>query len=1224
MRILSIRLKNLNSLVGEWQLDLTAAAYSSEGIFAITGPTGAGKSTLLDALSLALYGQTPRLGRITSSDNEVMSRQTGECFAEVTFATTKGQFRCHWGQHRARKSPDGALQNAGHELSELDTGKILCKSLKEVPKAVEEVTGMDFERFTRSMLLAQGGFAAFLKAAPNERAPILEQITGTDIYSQISIRVHERFTQEKQQLQSLLDELAGMKMLSSEEVEQKTQALTQQQKAAENQQQQIKISQQALGWLEGLERLHQEQQVLQQQAAQLAQQQADFAPQEQRLQQASQALELAADGAELKAQRNAIAQNRARLQQVQGALPATQNRVQQSTAQLHQAKTEQQQAQQQLEDSQPLLQQVRALDTRLQALQEPLQRTLARLIEHQQKQTQQHSLLTQLEQQKNQRLERLNELEGLLQHSAMDAELTSQLQGLKQRFSSLRQDQQLQADYHHQLNNLQADRARLQQELQHHQQHQAQHQADLQHQHLLLQQNENNRLQLLQNQSLPDLRQQERELAERLKAMQQLLERLHSHQGYQQQLAQLQAQQTQLLAEVAESQQALEQLQTQQQSKTETRDLLEQQQMLLSRIASLEEARQQLQPDEACPLCGATEHPFVEHRPPSPDESSQRLLQLREELHQLQQQHQRLHQQNARQQADYQAAARRRAELEAEQQQLLRQISPLTQQLQLPDAFDPLNNLLPGLIQTNQQQQTQLSQRLLQLEQLQETREQLLQQQQAAADQIQQDQNTQAQMEARIKALRDKHQWLQEQLEPLQNRLLASTQALEQALLPYGLSLNSGQGVEQLQSTLQQRLDLWQKRQQEHTEQQHQLQQLQHQQISPALEQLKHLDASITLLLAEQQQLQDQQQQLLTARAQLFGDQQPDELEQKLKNQLNACTRQLDIASQQLREAETQLQQLTTQERTLQQALQEQGEKLQQTQDVFNRQLQALGFDDEATWQAACLPEAERKALAEQQQALQKRQIELQSRQRHNQQTLEAEQSKQLTTETLPALQQQLQEQQQVYQQLLDTLGGLKQELKANENLRLQQQQRLLAIAKQQQERDRWQLLHSLIGSADGKKFRNFAQGLTFELLVRHANQQLSKMTDRYLLERDAQEPLELQVLDNYQAGELRSTKNLSGGESFIVSLALALGLSYMASDRVRVDSLFLDEGFGTLDEEALDTALETLAGLQQEGKLIGVISHVPALKERISTRIQVIPQTGGRSILLGSGITGK
>jgi len=103
MRILQVRFKNLNSLVGEWQIDLMHPAFASDGIFAITGPTGAGKTTILDAICLALYGRTPRLNKVTKSGNEIMSRQTGECFAEVTFETQSGRFRCHWSQHRARK-----------------------------------------------------------------------------------------------------------------------------------------------------------------------------------------------------------------------------------------------------------------------------------------------------------------------------------------------------------------------------------------------------------------------------------------------------------------------------------------------------------------------------------------------------------------------------------------------------------------------------------------------------------------------------------------------------------------------------------------------------------------------------------------------------------------------------------------------------------------------------------------------------------------------------------------------------------------------------------------------------------------------------------------------------------------------------------------------------------------------------------------------------------------
>jgi DNA repair protein SbcC/Rad50 len=196
VRIQQIRFKNLNSLSGEWHIDFTHAAFASDGIFAIIGPTGAGKTTILDAICLALYGRTPRLPKISRSGNEVMSRQTGECFAEITFETAAGRFRCHWSQHRARKRPDGELQAPKHEIADADSGKIVETKLRGVAEQIESATGMDYNRFTRSMLLAQGDFAVFLQAAADERAPILEQITGTEIYSRISMQVHARRSEE--------------------------------------------------------------------------------------------------------------------------------------------------------------------------------------------------------------------------------------------------------------------------------------------------------------------------------------------------------------------------------------------------------------------------------------------------------------------------------------------------------------------------------------------------------------------------------------------------------------------------------------------------------------------------------------------------------------------------------------------------------------------------------------------------------------------------------------------------------------------------------------------------------------------------------------------------------------------------------------------------------------------------------------------------------------------
>jgi DNA repair protein SbcC/Rad50 len=171
----------------------------------------------------------------------------------------------------------------------------------------------------------------------------------------------------------------------------------------------------------------------------------------------------------------------------------------------------------------------------------------------------------------------------------------------------------------------------------------------------------------------------------------------------------------------------------------------------------------------------------------------------------------------------------------------------------------------------------------------------------------------------------------------------------------------------------------------------------------------------------------------------------------------------------------------------------------------------------------------------------------------------------------------------------------------------------------------KWDRLNALIGSAEGDKFSRMAQGYTFEALLRYANACLKRMTDRYILVRDTgsgAKPLELCVADNYHGGDIRPVINLSGGESFIVSMALALGMSEMSSGKTRIDSLFIDEGFASLDEKYLEAALQTLYSLgNREGKLVGVISHVTALKERIDVQIEVKELSGGRSTLSGPGV---
>ena len=166
-----------------------------------------------------------------------------------------------------------------------------------------------------------------------------------------------------------------------------------------------------------------------------------------------------------------------------------------------------------------------------------------------------------------------------------------------------------------------------------------------------------------------------------------------------------------------------------------------------------------------------------------------------------------------------------------------------------------------------------------------------------------------------------------------------------------------------------------------------------------------------------------------------------------------------------------------------------------------------------------------------------------------------------------------------------------------------------------------WAGLNDLIGTKNGSKFRNFAQKVTLSMMIALANKQLEKLSERYELTATPDDSgLALSVIDHEQAGEIRPTANLSGGERFIVSLALALGLSQISGSKARVDSLFLDEGFGSLDEDSLNTALEALSEVRREGRMIGIISHVQALKERIRAQINVIPKSEGISIIEGAG----
>lgn len=1035
MKIVKLRVLNINSLKGSFEIDFEEFL-QGESLFAITGATGAGKSTLLDVITCALYGKTPRL----TNPNDLMSRHTGECLCEVEFEVKKRRYLSSWSQKRARKKSNGKFQTAKMEVVDLEKGAILESKLRAVPKVIEELTGLDFDRFIQSMMLAQGSFDAFLKAKEAERSTLLEKITGTFIYKRISQEVYEIYTNKRKEIES--DELAlgSIELLEKEVLEQKHEELEQKQKSKRTfDKEEAEIKKVAL-WLENIAKLEGEVKNYTQEFETIAQEKEKRKLDFLKLEQAEHAQRV-----ELTAQEKGALQKSVKEESQRATLLQTE---------LEELKTLHTKKLEKLNETKVLLEKERA----------SFEKSMQKSREYRTLQTQLESKVTQLQNVEKKLKSSQKELTKLLKVDTLDiksgvekireakehfneelTKVTKSLESIKNR-SVVKDEQQLRDDL-----------------------------------------------------SIVD------ELLKALQRDEELQEQIISEQkqieNYEKELAiekKLSSEKEKLVLQIEDTLLALQTLRE--------KELL---------IKNYEVDRARLQESEACYLCGSKKHPYKEVELDIDIDKTTKKLRDKEYLLQ-------------KERSELQQSQMKLVKLDSQLESATLELEKLqNKKIEVEGIFSRYNFKNEEDAKLKLQEQREEKERKLQeLLNLRDEKERLVVKKERLQKELHKKEQLQVQVYNIVNSLKELESE-QKELEVITNKLEAKKKAI--------LDVDD---IESFEKEVQIALNTLQ-------------------------EKYSSLEMNVTQLDSKRESLTKQR-------------------EENLKN------------------------------------LEEHKAKLQNVEKKFDEELKEYSFSSLEEFEKALLSKEDYQALKSRCNKIKNRYKELKTLKTESSKKLQEQKSLQLSERGLEGVEDELQELQKSIDEVQRAIGSLEKELEIDALNRKKHKDKIKLLEEKKDALKVWIKLNEMIGSANGDKFSKFAQGITLDQLIYLANRHLKLLSPRYELQRslDTNRELEIEVVDGFQANVLRAVSTLSGGESFIVSLSLALGLSTLASQKISIDSLFLDEGFGTLDSDSLELALNALNQLQSSGKMVGVISHVETLKERIPKQIKVKAKGDGTSML--------
>ncbi|MHA3064408.1 AAA family ATPase [Acinetobacter sp. ANC 4641] len=1192
MKILSIRIKNLASLAGEQWIDFESQPLANAGLIAITGKTGAGKSTILDAMCLALFNKIPRLkesdGKLRDVDGSellsnspltVLRRGAGHGFAEVSFiAPDQKRYLARWELKRARENPTGKLQSVQRSLTCLSDGVVIADKTKAVDDSIKNITQLSFEQFTRAVLLAQSEVTAFLKARDSERGELLEYLTNSSIFAKIGQLAYEKtkvLTTQRKELESFSGRI---EILSDEAVAELTEQLQQSNMQYEKlNAEKIKLEQHQ-HWFTQQQKL--EHDVQQRQQHQTEQQQKFDALGSKRTQ-----LKQLETFASIRPSVIQQQKTQAELHQLQPKIQSSQLQFNAIKHDFEQEKTvfenvdKQFKAQHTFEQThQSSLEQVRVYIqerefigkqfVKAKSTLEHLQQDLQPLLQQQsQLQTDCDQFSTQLEQQSQQ-------LKQTAQFSSLDQGLSAHIAPLQrfiQHFQNFEQQYGELATAQTDLSQKQQQLALQQQQFGHEQNIDAQlREFRSQHEKILAQ---SHQLTLINTQF-----QQFNQLRLEQNAVQTKCDEL-----------------TQEIEQSSQQVQHTEQqYQTQKLEREHLQRILQQQRLL--HTENIEKLREQLIEGETCLVCGSTHHPFkAEHSSLSnellklQEQQEQQVLQLEQQQLQAWQQAQQIHVQHNMALTQNQSRLNAlTADLEKTQQSMSHACTQAQIDIDFSQSPERTQQQLLQNIQTLQQDKQNLEQSIQQLDDAQKQQRALTQQIQEISQQLsivqQSEQTIQYLLDLLTTEQRDA--W-QKQTMHVANQIVQQLNQRSQLL----------RHIEILNQQLNDKTQLLQQKTLELQHKQALIQQAETEQAELKRKGKENTDSAIQLIFAMMHiQIEKPHEWLIQYDAQ----------RQNLQLQFNQIrqsfeqTREkFDQQQRQLDQLNIQLLQVTAQHQTATLEIEQWLKQHTEFDQPLLSQLQHISLEE--TQQIRRHVQDAERALADAQAALKAIQEQLQQHLTHQPEMGLAE----LQTEFTALL--------ESLQQTQDMRDNFKLKLELHQRNLENRQEFLEQIQQIQQQEHRWGKISGLMGDANGKKFRDLAQQYNLDILLEYANQQLAMLSQRYTLKR-LDHSLSLAIIDHDMDGEVRSVASLSGGESFLTALALSLAIANMASGSMKIESLFIDEGFGTLDASSLHMVMNALDQLQNQGRKVVLISHIQDMHERIPVQIQVQPLGSGAS----------